>query len=114
MNTTVRIILAVLACYRLARLFVEDDGPFGIFDKWRDLVGANVNVVHGPMNAISRQEYKEPDSELGKLFECQYCIGVWCAVLCAVLVAFPTLPGDAFLIWLAIAGGQSWLASTSH
>lgn len=108
MNITIRAILAILACYRLARFLTIDEGPFGIFDWLRDWAGVNRRITY---NALTENEYNEPSSETGKLFDCPHCIGVWCAVFLAMLVVCPTTAGDVLLVWLAISGGQSWLAS---
>lgn len=95
MSDIVRIVLAILACHRLTELFLYDDGPFGIFLKLRDLVGANASDDWDNL------------SELGKLFSCPYCLGVWAAAVCALAFAVNKKAARLFLIWMGIAGAQS-------
>lgn len=88
-----RLALAVLACYRLARLVSRDTLTDG-------LRGWAVN------RAVGKLPYS-PAWLLAEWLHCSYCLGVWLAVPCAVLVVWPTFPGDILLAWLGIAGGQA-------
>ena len=83
-------VLAVLACYRLARLLAYDD----IF-------------------AWLRRSVK-PKSLLGRLFACPYCTGIWFAILMAVLVGLNTSWALIVLLALGIAGAQDVLESASE
>lgn len=102
-----RIILAALAVYRLAFMLREDDGPLFIFRRLRAFTDRK------------RKEEQECGQEAGlwagldEGIRCPYCCGVWAAALCAVLVLWPTPPGDVFLLWLGLAGAQSLLESRS-
>jgi hypothetical protein len=84
--------LAILATYRVARMLALEEGPFALFDRWRNLF----------LN----------DTWVGRGVRCPLCIGFWLA-LPAALVALlfdRTLPADAFVLaWLGIAGGQAVL-----
>ena len=81
-------ILAVLACYRLARLVAYDD----IFAWLRNAV--------------------KPESALGKFFSCPYCVGVWFALPLVFLVGLNTQWALLILLILGIAGAQDYLESS--
>ena len=83
-------VLAVLACYRLARLVAYDEAF-----------------------AWLRQSVK-PESVLGKFFSCPYCVGFWFAILMAVLVGLNTSWALIVLLALGIAGAQDLLESASE
>ena len=83
-------VLAVLACYRLARLLAYDD----IF-------------------AWLRQSVR-PESVLGKFISCPYCTGIWFAIPLAFLVALNTQLALLALLVPGIAGAQDLLESTSE
>ena len=82
-----RILLAVLACYRLAQLIAVDDGPWDIFVRLRSI---RIGVLH-------------------RLFGCPYCLGVWFAALMGLLLCWQNSVGDMVLLILGIAGGQTLL-----
>jgi len=95
-HDVMRFVLAVFACYRLAELVAVDDGPGDIFKKARTIMGA-----------YYRDEYGDPESSLGKLASCPYCVGVYFAAGLA-LILFP-IGWGTLLYWAAIAGGQAFL-----
>ena len=81
-----RLLLAVLAAWRLTHLVVMEDGP-------------------GDMVANVRQ--KLDDSFFGKLMDCFYCTSVWVAapIACLVMKNWTEWP----LAWLAISGAACLL-----
>jgi hypothetical protein len=90
-------ILAIFATFRLARLISRDT----IFDALR--------------NAINRKA-AEPDSGwyfIAEWMNCPHCVGVWIAFFIVISLSFyfrwTFLAG--MLIWLAVAGAQSFLQS---
>ena len=83
-------VLAVLACYRLARLVAYDEAF-----AW----------LHRSV---------KPESVLGKFFSCPYCVGFWFAILMAVLVGLNTSWALIVLLALGIAGAQDMLESASE
>jgi len=94
-----RIILAVFACYRGSELITIDRGPCDVIK--------NMRIKAGVYNLA---EDGEPDTDLGRLFGCPWCIGIWLAGLASLLI--PTRrKRDKILLWLAIAGGQAFLQS---
>ncbi len=96
MTELLRAVLAAMAVYRLARLLVMDDGPFGLLRRARD--GA----------AIRGGDIRLWET-VAELYSCTYCLGVWLAALGAALVARPTPAGDLFLLWMGLAGAQAFL-----
>ncbi len=94
----VHFIAAVFACYRLARLFVVDDGPGDVFLRLRRRVGV---YDLGPDD--------RPRTTLGRIFECPHCLGMYLALPLALWAVGLSL--DVIIAWLAIAGAQSILQS---
>lgn len=109
-SALIRIALAILAAYRLALMIATEDGPADIFYRLRDLMGVYRRITY---NALTDEEYSEPSTSVGKLFECPYCLGVWFALAMALLVLRPSWAGDYVLFAFGIAGGQAWLQSKS-
>jgi len=64
------VILVGLATWRISSLFVNEDGPFRVFEKLRCCLGFELNE-HG--------EDVPPDTFLGQLFGCVWCLSVWVA-----------------------------------
>ena len=91
------LVVASLACYRVAQLLVFDEGPFCLFDRIRIKVGRYDYGENG-----------EPQTELGRLLSCPYCVGLWIAIPLA-LILFPETIIEFILYWFAIAGGQAFL-----
>ena len=91
--------LAILACYRLARLSAVDEGPAGVLMRLRIAAGG-----------YDLGENGEPLTNIGRGMICPHCWGVWWAGVLAVAV-FGWQPPMSLLWWLAIAGGQSFLWS---
>lgn len=90
-------VLAVLAAYRLTVLLTYDDGPWDIFLKfrvWTDSTNGNGGFYKG----------------LNDFIYCPYCVGVWMAFLCSLLV-FEGVQ-SVTLGTFAIAGGQLILHKT--
>jgi len=103
-----RFILAILATYRLAQLISFDDGPFFVFTRIREWSDRQAKIEQD--DGIKRG----PMSSLTDGLHCPYCIGVWAATLCIILMTFPTKVGDIFLTWLALAGGQHIIERNSR
>jgi len=93
--TSWRLFLAILACYRLAQLLPLDDGPGEVFKRVRCWTGKRA-AAGGWVG-------------LAEFVRCPYCIGVWLALVLAIMVAWPTTAGDVFLTWWGIAGGHTAL-----
>lgn len=101
MNEWLLLALAILACYRLARFAVYEDGPFDFMLNIRIWAGRYDYGANG-----------EPQGALGKLVECPYCVGMWIALALAA-ASFWQRPLWIPLMWLGIAGGQAFLEGRS-
>jgi len=84
----------------VAAALTQDMGPRKIFFRLRVWAGV-----------YDRDENGEPMSELGRLLDCPYCLGIWIAAVLAVLL---TQFGDLLemlltygLFWWALAGAQA-------
>jgi len=98
----VRLLLAGLATYRVARLIAIDEGPFSVFQRLRDVAGT-----------YDLGENGQPVSGLGRGLGCPYCVGLYVAVLAAAAVAFPSWLGDLVMLWLGLAGAAAYLQARS-
>jgi len=98
LSLIVRVILGILASYRITNLFVFDDGPFDVFKGIRAIVGK-----------IAARNMKLKG--LAILFNCPFCLGMWVSALMSLLVLFPSAIGDVGMLVFAIAGGQDFLTS---
>jgi hypothetical protein len=81
-----RVVLVVLASWRLTHLLVEEDGPWDIVVRIRRSVG---------------------DGVLGRAMDCFYCFSLWVAAPMAWFVGHDVMTW--VVAWLAIAGGACLL-----
>jgi hypothetical protein len=81
-----RLVLAVLATWRVTHLLASEDGPGDIIFRFRTLLG------HG---------------FAGKLMDCFNCLSLWVAAPMALFVS--RRPTEWFIGWLAISGGACLL-----
>jgi hypothetical protein len=81
-----RLVIAILATWRVAHLVASEDGPFDLIVRLRVRVGGGL---------------------IGQLMDCPYCLSVWVAVPFAFSLA-STVPAWC-AAWLAISGGASLL-----
>lgn len=95
-------ILLSFVCYRLAQLFVFDEGPtFWLFK------GGTFHWLRVKAGAYDLGDNGEALTGLGRAFNCPYCFGIWIAL---PLAFYATGIHPAVLIWwLAIAGLQAFL-----
>lgn len=95
-----RLILGILAVYGAADLLTNSDrrGPHEVLFKLRAALGVYDLDVDG-----------EPETELGRLFACPFCLGMYLAAAMAWLTVRPTPTGDTLLTWLALYGGHTRL-----
>lgn len=66
-----------LAAWRLASLMVREAGPFGVFYRWREMIG----VTHDQDGLPAVW----PGNGVAALFSCVWCMSVWTAVLAYVV-----------------------------
>jgi hypothetical protein len=106
MTDILRLILAALACFRLAQLVTLDKGPFLIFERLRIQVEQYIATSPGRQQSYFWRSVADGTS-------CPYCLGFYVGLLCTLLVLFPTYPGDLFLLWFGIIGLQAFLQGVS-
>ena len=73
-----RLLIAALATWRLSSLLVNEGGPGDVFHRMRDRFGAYV-----------LGEDDRPQTNLGRLFACVWCLSVWAAVPVSMLAVTP-------------------------
>jgi len=76
-----RLVLAILAAWRITHLLVREDGPGALLARLRATLGAGT---------------------WGAMFGCYYCMSLWVAAPLSLWVA--TRPVDAWIVWLALSG----------
>jgi hypothetical protein len=81
-----RLVMAVLACWRVSHLLAHEDGPWDAVARVRGALGRGL---------------------LGRMMDCFYCLSVWVAAPLALFVSpFWVERGVA---WLAVSGGACLL-----
>ncbi len=86
MDAWLRLVLAVLAAWRVTHLLAAEDGPGEVVARLRARLGAGF---------------------LGKLMDCFYCLSVWVAAPFAPFVGRGAV--ETVVAWLAISGGACLL-----
>jgi hypothetical protein len=75
----VRVLIVGLAGWRVASLLSKEDGPYGVFEKLRQIVGIRKMVQY---------------TELAKLWGCVWCMSVWTtAAFFGLWYVSPVIPG---------------------
>ena len=90
-----KIMLLGMACWRLTSLISQEDGPFKVFRKLRELVG----ITHYNDGKVC----EVPDKFWCELLSCPWCLSVWVAG--GLTVAYIFLPQVAiyFALWLSLS-----------
>lgn len=81
-----RLLVAVLATWRVSHLVVEEDGPWDVVARLRARAGQGL---------------------LGRLMDCFYCTSLWAAAPLALVVSRE--PAAWAVCWLAVSGGACLL-----
>ncbi len=81
-----RLLLAVLATWRIAHLIANEDGPFDLIVRLRTLAGIGM---------------------FGRLMDCPYCLSLWFAAPAAFALASSLIAW--IFAWLAISGGSCFI-----
>ena len=103
-NDFLWLIILTFTCYRLAQLIADDDGPLSVFGRLRQWVDAKAKEEQDRGKLLLWQSAADG-------IHCPYCVGVWVAIVLAVVWSGITPVTLVYI--LAIAGGQSWLQSRS-
>ena len=85
-NLWARLVVAVLATWRVTYLLANEDGPADIIVRFRKLLGQSL---------------------AGQLMDCFNCLSLWIAALAALFVS--QRPLEWLMSWLAVSGGACLL-----
>jgi hypothetical protein len=99
-----RITLTGFVVFRLTQMFTIEDGPFGIFIRFRESLGRRAAI---------KSKYSFAWT-IAEAFNCPHCLGIWISLLIWPLIFFPCIGGDVFLVVSAIAGIQSFLQRSNE
>ena len=81
-----RLVLAILATWRLTHLLAKEDGPANVLVRLRVWIG---------------------NGFFGQVLDCFYCLSMWVAAPIAFAVGHTVL--DLILVWLALSGAACLL-----
>jgi hypothetical protein len=93
LELAVRVVIASLASYRLARMVALETGPFALFSRFRGWVNIEQAVKHGPK-----------ETWVTEGFSCPLCLGIYSSALMLALTYLDYV--NLLVLWLAIAGLQ--------
>ena len=82
MSDAFKLLICILATWRLGHLLAEEDGPWDIIIRIRKQLGQGF---------------------FGTLLDCFYCLSIWIAIPFAVWMSNEWITG--IIYWLAISGG---------
>lgn len=110
-----RLLLCVLACYRLARMIAQDDGPLFLFKRIRYLAKDKAWHEAGePMpfdNDTLNDRYFGHWHNLAEGLSCPYCVGVWLSIPLFIMWLYPNNLGDLILVLISISALQAFMQS---
>lgn len=93
-----KLLICILAAFRLANLIPDERGPFGIFDSFRIYVGNKANT--------GSKAWKE----IAYVSNCPYCEGFWTSLLVSQIALERKSSMKARILTLfAVYGGQTLL-----
>lgn len=93
-----------LATWRLSAFLMWEEGPFRLALRLRERIG----IVH---DAGDGKPVGYPDSTLGGVFACMYCMTVWTGLACFGL--WLSVWGVPLVLVLAISGGAVLVEAVS-
>lgn len=91
LDNWLRLVIAVLATWRLSHLIAFEDGPWDV---------------------IARIRRRANGGFFGRLMDCFYCVSLWVAAPVTILLR-PRLE-EGVLLWLAISGAACLLDRVGH
>jgi hypothetical protein len=86
MGSWIRLVVAVLATWRVTHLLAHEDGPADLIFRFRKRIGQSL---------------------AGKLMDCFYCLSLWIAAPAALFVS--RAPTEWLMSWLALSGATCLL-----
>ncbi len=117
-----RIVMTILAVYRLALLFSRDDGLLFIFRRIRLYATKKAKIEQDRLRErFKNGEFEDeekillgPRSNFYEGIFCPMCMGLYMSALCIALLFLPTILGDMFLTIFGLAGAQTLLQRWSE
>jgi len=94
--TFLNLLLIALATWNVSSLLVREDGPFHMFSRIRHRVG--VRISHDGILYAD-----PPDSAMGGLFSCVWCMSRWVALVLIILFYFFPVPTAYICIVLSLS-----------
>ncbi len=76
-----KLIVGILATWRVASLLYKEDGPWEVFAQIRDIAGVRFDELSRPVS----------DNQVGKMLTCFWCTSIWAAILVGLLERRPNL-----------------------
>lgn len=105
-----KLVILVLATWRLTSLFVSETGPFKIFRRIREWTG----IIHDREGMVVGKD----DSLLAGLLSCFWCTSIWVAGILSIfmldLILWLPLTLFASAGAIIIEEGMGWLELRAH
>lgn len=92
------LVILILSTFRITNLFMYEDGPFEIFERFRKVL----NIYQIELADGSTHLEVIDNNQIGKLFSCFWCLSVWVAIFNFLL---PEIVKKYLLLPLAISAG---------
>ena len=96
----IQLITNIFAVFRLTLLFVEEQGPFNIFEKIREYFGLYIISTDQGVEKV----VEEPNGYnfFGNLLSCFWCTSLYISIIVLILDKFKI--GKVILQWLSYSG----------
>lgn len=98
LTETERLLLLILALFRLTFAITVDDGPFDALIRARTALGV-----------YDLQENQRPKRGIASFLACAYCVSRLLALLAIPLFLWPSFVGDILILWWGLAGAVTLL-----
>lgn len=86
-----------LAVWRISSLLVNEEGPWGIFSRYRKWL----EIEHIFPGAVASGYLQVPDRFFPQIFSCVWCMSIWMAIAVSVCRYFFSAP--TFYVCLTLA-----------
>ena len=98
LGNTERLLLLVLALFRLTFAITVDDGPGDVLIRLRTQLGV-----------YDLDESGHPRSGIGSFLACAYCVSRLLSLIAIPAYVWPSLIGDLLILWWGLAGSVALL-----